>query len=314
MNDRRLNRPPGLHRARRRTAGFTLAEVLLTLLIMTGIMVTITQILTAARQDRDTIVNIQERRLAGPAILDSVERDLRAIFTFNRDPRFVLRVKDRVLSGLDADSIDFVCSRNSLIPYREHEGDDFVRADVNEAGYCLRRHPTEDDFLELYRREDFGVDGEPFDGGRYSFLHDQVKSFDVQVYAEDGPEAEPVDYWGIEGEEDYGLPARIEIELTIELSARLVAEQLVNTRRIETYRRVIRFPAALADAQEIQPVPTIPVLEPPTAATPGQPGAGQPPGSSTTTTGGDNPFGGPSGGGGGGGDGGNPFDGLGGGG
>ena len=58
-------------------AGFTLVEVLLTLLIMSMIMVSLTQILTAARTSRDTIHNIQETQLAGPAILDLVERDLR---------------------------------------------------------------------------------------------------------------------------------------------------------------------------------------------------------------------------------------------
>lgn len=51
------------------TAGFTLVEVLVTLLIMGGIMVSMTQILGAARNTRDTIHNIQETQLAGPAIL-----------------------------------------------------------------------------------------------------------------------------------------------------------------------------------------------------------------------------------------------------
>src|SRR5262249_15221466 len=55
-------------------AGFTLVEVLLTLLIMGMIMVSMTQILTAARTSRDTIHNIQETELAGPAILDMIER------------------------------------------------------------------------------------------------------------------------------------------------------------------------------------------------------------------------------------------------
>ena len=71
--------------ARRRAAsraGFTLAEVLLTLLIMSGILLSITKILQAARNARDTIHNYQENQLAGPAIMDMIERDLRGMITY----------------------------------------------------------------------------------------------------------------------------------------------------------------------------------------------------------------------------------------
>ena len=75
------------HHARHlsRRAGFTLMEVILTLLIMGGIMVTITQILTASRQSRDTIHNIQESMLAGPAILERIEEDLRGLLVYDRE-------------------------------------------------------------------------------------------------------------------------------------------------------------------------------------------------------------------------------------
>ena len=71
--------PQGTSRSR---AGFTLIEVLLVLLIMSGILVTISQILSAARTSRDTIHNIRETQLSGPAILDLIEEDLRGIYVF----------------------------------------------------------------------------------------------------------------------------------------------------------------------------------------------------------------------------------------
>ena len=83
-----------------------------------------------------------------------------------------------------------------------------MRSDVHEVGYRLRPNPTDDDFLEIYRREDFGVDDEPFDGGNYTFLHDRVKRFDVQVFTEDGPDAEPLDDWGTERGGRRALAAR----------------------------------------------------------------------------------------------------------
>jgi len=264
---------------RRARAGFTLIEVLLTLVIMAGIMVSVTQILNAARASRDAIHNIQEQQLAGPAILQQIENDLRALSLYDRDPRLVLRIRNRVISGFEADAIDFVCSTDGLLPYRDHAGDPFRRADQNEVGYHLRTRPDSDDFLELYRREDFGVDDKPFDGGEFAFLHDRVKAFEIRVYEEDGVDAEPMEAWGGEGEEEFvGLPARIEIELTLELAPRLVREQLVETHSTVTYKRVFRFPSSLVLAQELGVVPIIPrIAKPTTNAPPSTPPPGEPP-------------------------------------
>lgn len=254
----------------RRSAGFTLIEVLLTLLIMAGILLTVTQILTAARTSRDSIHNIQEQQLAGPAILQLIENDLRALTLFDRDTRHVLRVENRVLSGFEADSLDFVCTTDGLIPHRERANEDYRRADVNEVGYCLRPNPDSDDFLELYRREDFGLDDKPFEGGQFAFLHDRVKGFEIRVYDEDGVDAEPKEAWGDDGSEFIGLPARIELELTLELAPRLVREQLIVTRHTVTYKRVLRLPPSLQLAQELALVPIVPRLTKPVVGTPGQ--------------------------------------------
>ncbi len=257
--------------------GFTLIEVLLTILIMGWMLVAVTQVLTLVRQDRDRIHNIQEAQLAGPAILDRIDLDLRSLLTYDLDARFHLRIDDRSLSGYDADSLDFVCTTDSLIPLREEAGEAFRGADVNEVGYRLRQHPEFDDFLEIYRREDFGIDEEPHDGGRFSLLHDRVKGFDIEIYEEDGPEAEPLTSWGsADTPELTGLPARIEISLTIELAPRLVREQLITDRRLVTYKRVVRFPESLRTvaAAETAPVPEIPDLQPPSSEASAGPGGG----------------------------------------
>lgn len=239
--------------------GFTLVEVLLTLLIMSGILLSLTQILHAARRTRDTIHNLQESELAGPAILDRIERDLRGILTYDRTRAAHFRLTNRVVHGYDGDSIDFVTTTDSLQLHLE--GDTFRRADFNEVGYRVRLNPENDDFLEMYRREDVGIDEEPFFGGEFSFLHDRVKSFDVLAYAEDGPDAEPLEEWGQDNDENVGLPARIEISLTIELAGRIAREQLAmfqTTRRTRTYRRIIRFPENLRVKEPDLLVPRVP--------------------------------------------------------
>ncbi len=270
----------------RSRAGFTLVEVLLTLLIMAGIMVSITQILTAARTSRDTIHNIQETMLAGPAILDLLERDLRSLSVYDRTRMMQLRIKNRVSAGLDGDSIDFVANSKSRV--LTVVDDRFARSPLCEIGYRLRVRQDDDQFLEIWRREQFGVDEDPFEGGEYQYLHERVKAFDIQAFTEDGPDAEPVEEWGTDrAEENIGLPARIEVTLTLELAPRLVNEQisfLSTDRRTLTYKRIIRLPEALRTDEEEIPVPMIPTVPAPSATTPTEVGGGAGGGTRTSTS------------------------------
>lgn len=256
------------------SAGFTLAEVLVTVLIMAGILVSITQILHTARVSRDTIHNIQETQLAGPAIMDMVERDLRGLVVYNRPRVEHLRVQDRVMLGVDGDSLDFVSSTDSLV--QRYRDDRLLSSSLNEVGYRLRPNPEYDEFLEIYRREDFSVDDQPFEGGEYTFLHDRVRSFDIQVFDEDGPDAEPIPDWGMGSDEDRtGLPVRLEITLVLELQRRIEREALreVPDYLTEvTYHRVIRLPEALRREESDIPVPLIP--SPPDEQEEGADGAG----------------------------------------
>ena len=87
---------PSAHRTGSRS-GFSLVEVLVALMIVSGIMLALTQLLEATRISRDTIHNIQETQLAGPAIMDLIERDLRGIMVYDRESDQALRVKNRVL-------------------------------------------------------------------------------------------------------------------------------------------------------------------------------------------------------------------------
>ncbi len=252
-------------------AGFTLVEVLVVLLIMSGILVTITQVLNSARATRDLIHNINETQMAGPAILDHVERDLRAMFVYDRGPENVLYVEDRTISGFDADTMAFVTSTNSLMLTEDTTGGGrFVQGDYGEVGYVLRPNPeAPNDFLEVWRREQFGVDELPFEGGQFAFLHDRVKGFDIQVFSDNGEDSEPLDEWGVDDNdsEAIGLPARIEITLTLELAPRLVRETMPIARvdkRTVTYRRIVRFNERLRNALgQVRPVALIPNITPP---------------------------------------------------
>jgi prepilin-type N-terminal cleavage/methylation domain-containing protein len=270
----RTSQPITSIRDRPARTGFTLVEVLLTLVIMGMIMVSMTQILTAARTSRDTIHNIQETELAGPAILDMLERDLRGVSTFDRTRLLHLRVKNRVILGFDADSLDFVTTTDSLSLHAEDNR--FVRADANEVGYRLKSSQTSEQFLEIYRREAYGIDDDPFEGGTFMLLHDRVKGFDIQCFAKDGPDEQPLAEWGASNnDQNIGLPARIEITLTLELAPRLVNEQMNIApidRRTMSYKRVIRLPESLRRDETNIPIAMIPEVPKPSGG--GGPGAG----------------------------------------
>lgn len=259
--------------ARNASGGFTLIEVVVALLIVAMMLTSLTKLLTLVRSKRDTIHNIQENQLVGPAILDLIHRDLRAVLTTNRSRDSYMQIKNRVVLGQDADSIDFVTTTDNVV--WTYDGDRSMRADYGEVGYRLRPSPTSDDFLEMYRREGFGIDDEPFSGGTFTFLHDQIRNFNITVFSEDGPDAEPFEEWGMDPAdiELQGLPAWIEISLTLELSPRLKAEALpiaLVDRGTVTYKRIVRLPEQLRVDQEGVPwlgVPSVPAEEAePTAA------------------------------------------------
>lgn len=254
----------------RASAGFTLIEVMLVAMIMGMMMVSISKLMQAARRTRDTIHNFQETQLAGPAVLEMITRDLDGLITTGRPRTDWLKITDRTVNGQDADRIDFVTTTDSLMVLSD-DNDEPLRADINEVGYVLRPSPENDEFLEIYRREDFGVDDEPMQGGDYTFLSDQVKGLNIEVFHEDGPDAEPEDEWTADSvaplpganaatlgggtsntasETDGigGLPAWIRISLTIELKPRIDRESMdfsgANKRTI-TYVRNYRFPSVL---------------------------------------------------------------------
>lgn len=233
---------------RRSKAAFTIIEVLLTVSIMGLMMVAITQLLTSVRVTRDRIHNIQETQMAGPVIVDMIVRDLYAIHVADRPRELHMRIQDRVEYGLDADRIDFVTSTDAREAFLD--GERQLRADLCEVGYVTRVRPDDDQFLELYRREAFGVDEDPFSGGNYTFLTDRVKSLVIDIYFEDGPDVEPLQEWGLSQQdtETHGLPASIVVSLTLENAPRLLREQIERSSRERatvTYVRTIRFPEGL---------------------------------------------------------------------
>jgi len=234
--------------------GFTIVEVMIAVAVMSLMLVSILKVLSAVRLTRDRIHNTQETQLAGPIIMDLIMEDLLGVHVLGRAKADHLRIVDRVRYGLDSDQLHFVTTTSSREPILI-EGK-IRRAQVCEVSYLAKENPEDDEFLELYRREDYGVDDEPYEGGNYTFLSNRVKSFSIEIFENDGQDEQPIMEWSTDTSSDpetQGLPASIVISLTLENTPRLLAEQVeFNSQQLMTvtYQRTIRFPEFLRKTED----------------------------------------------------------------
>lgn len=225
-----------------RDAGFTLLEVMLAMSLMAGIMAAVYMLLFGVlKQQRFIEPQVLQSRI-GPVLLDQVERDVRQLFAFNVGHQPVLRGENHRIAGLDADKLHLVAYTPSFASV-SHD-DKLVYSNVNEVGYVLtRRPPPFDEFLILWRREDYFVDDEPLEDGYGTPLYRRILRFDITYYKERGEDAEEYEEW--DPDDEPGLPSAMEVTIELEVEPRaqddvLSAEQL--ERRRYTYRRFINLP------------------------------------------------------------------------
>lgn len=198
----------------RRARGMTLLEVLVASALLAVFFVGIFGIVWGTIRTRQEIEKKAIPWAVGPAVLDRIVQDLQLVLNtpFNEDEDvFKGSSEDR-----DDPELDFVAavpSRSSV----EVEGAK-VRAQVNEIGYRLHRSSLDSSLFALYRREDFGVDGDPTEGGRFFKLCDRVRSFRVEFFEEDpgdpnGDDAEGLESWDARKEKK--LPWALRITLVL---------------------------------------------------------------------------------------------------
>ena len=225
---------------------------------------------------RDAVHNIAETHNAGPAILDRIEEDFRHLWVYDLPANRLLLGRDLTVAGVQADALDFVAGAESA---GELVRDDRrVQSPISEVGYHLRGNPANADFLELWRREDFFLDDEPFRGGNWQLVYDRIKYFNVTYFASLGPDAEPLEEWATEAQGKF--PRRIQVDLAIETQPRLdrgeSAARTMNAPRVVEFSRTI-LPSPDLDrmlAARLRPrVPTPPRPAGNTMATAGKGGA-----------------------------------------
>ncbi len=159
--------------------GFTLVELMLSVLILALLMTAVCGVVAATIQAQERIEEVTGGSEIGPAILAQVRQDLEGAFLPDQEGEFFV-AEDGRSGGAERDRIDFVSSTVTF--GAEREGDEPLFHSVNEIGYQVAGNPREAGMGILYRREDLFVDREPLKGGRLVELYDRVVRFDLKFW------------------------------------------------------------------------------------------------------------------------------------
>lgn len=250
----RISALGGLLASRR---GFTLLELVLTMVITATLLASLTVIVISTAEVKVRLESETRARKMGPAILEIIARDLRNVWATgpgkatNRGEE--VKIEGSFLkgkhSGGDDDATDEIWFVTSVDSYMRYQG---VRSDLTEVGYYVKEN-QDTGLNSLYRREDFSVDKRPDEGGMGVRMTDRLVSFRVWYYdrpkKEDDPEAyEKVvdrdsptveDSW--DSAEQESLPYAVRIEIVLDVTP-TDAYNRKQERRLGVYETVVRLP------------------------------------------------------------------------
>jgi type II secretion system protein J len=191
--------------------GFTLVELLLSILILAIMMAIIYGVVVSTVQAAHRIEEIASTSEIGPAILAQVRADLAGAFLPKEGEYFVSQ--SRSGSTGDRDRIDFL---SSYMAYGSKlEFDEPTWNSVNEVGYQVQDSKTDATVGILYRREDYFPDAEPLKGGRLTEIYDRVRHFHLEYYDGDQWKRD----WNSKAQGNK-LPRAVKIELKIVVTDR----------------------------------------------------------------------------------------------
>jgi prepilin-type N-terminal cleavage/methylation domain-containing protein len=179
--------------------GFTLIEVLVTLLITSIMLSAIYMSFVSTVAAKQYSEQVKEAGRTGQAILSLMRRDFEGAMIFSLGEPAMIG-KSGSVGSAGADAVDFVTTSDS------RRAVDGRGSDYNEVGYMAYAGEEQNGLLSLYRREDFFLDQSPFEGGVLELLDDGVKGLTLEYLTVSGWVSE----W--QGE---GLPEAVRITLVL---------------------------------------------------------------------------------------------------
>lgn len=201
------------------SAGFTLIEVLVGLVLLSAFLGGIYTVAVGTIQAKRVIDRQAMVYTAGPEILDLIERDLRGAFLSAVKDRKGFVGRRESVGGVENTYVDLVTTTDSKVSVELDQ--EFHRSDVTEIGYRLRPSDEFSGLLELYRREEIFFDDEPLKGGQYYLVYDRLVSLVMEFFEkpEEGEttssfsEEEGKEEW--DSEKEQVLPYAVKVTLTV---------------------------------------------------------------------------------------------------
>jgi general secretion pathway protein J len=164
--------------------GFTLVELMVAVFILGLMLAFVYETLMNALRIRDKVVSDLESPKTENAILDTISRDLRFVWyqsgVLPGNSGFWGRNKQ--VNGREADRLDFLTSRSSRIAELEDAQTQPGDSPLTEVGYACRPNDQNSRWVELWRREDYFVDDDPTEGGKYSLVYDKIRKFNLRYF------------------------------------------------------------------------------------------------------------------------------------
>lgn len=192
--------------------GFTLVEIMLSVLLLSIIMTIIYGIVVSTVEAAARVEEISQAGEVGPAILGQLREDLESAFLLPKEGEQFVSISRKGSTG-DRDRIDFISCRTAYGARRDGEEPAFHS--VNEVGYQVQESKADASVGILYRRQDYFIDNEPLRGGQLTEIYDRVRHFHLEFY--NGERWVPD--WNSAREKNT-LPAAVRIELKIVVTDR----------------------------------------------------------------------------------------------
>jgi len=215
----------------RRGRGFTLIELMLTILLLAVMMTIVYGVLVSTVEAAQRVEEINQGSEIGPALLSQIREDLEGAFLpAAKEGEFFVGLPRKGSTG-DRDRVDFITARMAYGARKD--GEDPAFHSVNEVGYQMidGRPGTDSTVGVLYRREDYFIDNEPLRGGHLMEHYDRVQHFHLEYY--NGEKWMPD--WNSKREKNM-LPLAVRIEL------RILVNDRENRSLVQSYTSTVTFP------------------------------------------------------------------------
>lgn len=221
--------------------GFTLLELVISIALLSTIMMLMYRSLGSTIRTRNMVYDELQGPKVANAILSQIFKDFRYIYYGGLQGGTGFRGKAITMSGMSGDRVAFLTARLTRTVGTEDDGrrtEEDRESYLTEVGYACRPHPTQPQWLELWRREDYFVDSKPTEGGFYSLVYDKIRNFRLRYFPipEEATEKQGLEEW--DSAVKKGIPYAI--LLKIEFDVRDVEEgETYEEDEIDPIHRII---------------------------------------------------------------------------